>query len=122
MDLATLALLAATMLVAAPSSARSLQTRATVVVVEVATADLDWQDPAVGAVWSLAGAPDEQIHVMWQWRTLDGAWRARPAANILRLDGAGRAAIAADLSPDTPGALAPDGALPLVMTLVVCRE
>lgn len=101
---------------AASSFAAKLETTAAVELVTPATASLDQWDVHGDPIWSLTGAPGQQLQVSLELRTTSGLRLAVGADHPLSLDPTGQ--ILTKLTPPPAG---PHGTAPVV-TLVICRE
>ena len=115
MRMAVLVLLFSLTLVAV-SPAAKLETVATVELVTPATAGLEQWDTDSDPIWSLTGAPGQQLQVSLELRTSDGRRLAAGADLPVSLDLTGQ--ILTTVAPPTTG---PHDTAPVV-TLVVCRE
>ena len=102
--------------VTASASAANLETTAAVELITPATASLEQWDANDDPIWSLSGAPGQQLQVSLELRTTDGRRLAAGADLPLSLDPTGQ--ILTTLAPPSAG---PHDIAPVV-TLVVCRE
>lgn len=117
------------MAITASLNAATLRTTAVVSIVPAieVTLDLHGHDGSPG--WSIAGAPEQQVHVTLGWSTPAGAPRQELCTISLQTDADGRFEETRGIAgrPTTLDLLdhaahAPASDTSLVMTLVICRE